>query len=148
MKLEGIRVLDLSLFLPGPHFSMMMADHGAEVIALEPPGGEPVRQVGLKQDENTVWFRNVFRGKKSINLNLKSDQGKQAFYKLCEEVDVIIEAFRPGVVDRLGIGYEQIKAIKSRYRLLLYLCLRPDWPKTFKSGPRLEYSGRFRRCVY
>lgn len=111
MKLEGIRVLDLSLFLPGPHFSMMMADHGADVIALEPPGGEPVRQVGLKQNDTSVWFRNVFRGKKSINLNLKSEEGKEAFLKLCESVDVIIEAFRPGVVDRLGIGYDAVKAV-------------------------------------
>lgn len=111
MKLDGIRVLDLSLFLPGPHFTMMMADHGAEVIALEPPGGEPVRQVGLQQNGEAVWFRNVFRGKKSINLNLKSDAGKAAFLKLCETVDVIVEAFRPGVVERLGIDYNAIKAI-------------------------------------
>lgn len=114
MKLSGIRVLDLSLFLPGPHFTMMMADHGAEVIALEPPGGEPVRQVGLKQNGESVWFRNVFRGKKSLNLNLKSDAGKQAFYTLCENVDVIVEAFRPGVVARLGIDYERIKQINPR----------------------------------
>ncbi|WP_448212043.1 CaiB/BaiF CoA transferase family protein [Colwellia sp. MEBiC06753] len=112
MKLAGIRVLDLSMFLPGPHFSMMMADHGAEVIALEPPGGEPVRQVGLSQEgsAHSVWFRNVFRGKKSINLNLKSEDGKAAFFKLIKTVDVIIEAFRPGVVDRLGIGYDAVKA--------------------------------------
>ncbi|MBU3023535.1 CaiB/BaiF CoA-transferase family protein [Aestuariibacter sp. A3R04] len=111
MKLEGIKVLDLSLFLPGPHFTMMMADHGAEVISLEPPGGEPVRHVGLKQNGESVWFRNVFRGKKSINLNLKSEAGKQAFLRLCGEVDVLVEAFRPGVVDRLGIGYDAVKAV-------------------------------------
>jgi crotonobetainyl-CoA:carnitine CoA-transferase CaiB-like acyl-CoA transferase len=111
MKLDGIRVLDLSLFLPGPHFSMMMADHGAEVISLEPPGGEPVRNIGLKQNEESVWFRNVYRGKKSININLKSEEGKQAFFKLCETCDVIIEAFRPGVVERLGIDYNAVKAI-------------------------------------
>lgn len=111
MKLQGIKVLDLSLFLPGPHFTMMMADHGAEVICLEPPGGEPVRHVGLKQNGESVWFRNIFRGKKSINLNLKSEAGKAAFLKLCGSVDVIVEAFRPGVVDRLGIGYEQVKAV-------------------------------------
>ncbi|QBY04587.1 CoA transferase [Thalassotalea sp. HSM 43] len=111
MKLSGVKVLDLSMFLPGPHLTMMMADHGAEVIALEPPGGEPVRQVGLKQDQHSVWFRNVFRGKRSINLNLKNDQGKQAFFELCKDVDIIVEAFRPGVIDRLGIGYEAVKAV-------------------------------------
>ncbi|NMP32030.1 CoA transferase [Thalassotalea sp. M1531] len=111
MKLEGLKVLDLSMFLPGPHFTMMMADHGAEVIALEPPGGEPVRQVGLKQDEHTVWFRNVFRGKKSINLNLKSEAGKKAFFELIKTVDVIVEAFRPGVVERLGIDYKAVSDV-------------------------------------
>ncbi|MCC5825064.1 CaiB/BaiF CoA-transferase family protein [Alkalimonas sp.] len=111
MKLQGIRVLDLSLFLPGPHFTMMMADHGAEVISLEPPGGEPVRQIGLQQDGLSVWFRNVYRGKKSINLNLKSAAGKQAFLKLCATVDVLVEAFRPGVMQRLGLDYAAIKAV-------------------------------------
>ncbi len=114
MKLQGIRVLDLSLFLPGPHFTMMMADHGAEVISLEPPTGEPVREIGLKQNGQSVWFRNVFRGKKSINLNLKSDAGKQAFYKLCETVDVVVEAFRPGVVERLGIDFDTIAKINPK----------------------------------
>ncbi len=114
MKLAGVKVLDLSLFLPGPHFTMMMADHGAEVISLEPPGGEPVRQVGLKQNGDSVWFRNVFRGKKSINLNLKSESGKNAFLALAKEVDVIVEAFRPGVVKRLGIDYDAIKAINPK----------------------------------
>lgn len=114
MKLDGIKVLDLSLFLPGPHFTMMMADHGAEVISLEPTGGEPVRQVGLTQNGQSVWFRNVFRGKKSINLNLKTEEGKQAFYRLCETVDVVVEAFRPGVVKRLGIDYDTIKKINPR----------------------------------
>jgi len=114
MKLEGVRVLDLSLFLPGPHFTMMMADHGAEVISLEPPAGEPTREIGLKQNGESVWFRNVFRGKKSINLNLKSKQGKAAFYKLCETVDVVVEAFRPGVVERLGIDFKSIRRINPQ----------------------------------
>ncbi|OFA29887.1 CoA-transferase [Glaciecola punicea] len=114
MKLQGIRVLDLSLFLPGPHFTMMMADHGAEVISLEPPGGEPVRHIGLQQNGESVWFRNVFRGKKSINLNLKSSAGKAAFLKLCENVDVVVEAFRPGVVERLGIDYKSVMQVNPK----------------------------------
>jgi len=114
MKLQGIRVLDLSLFLPGPHFTMMMADHGAEVISLEPADGEPVRKIGLQQNGESVWFRNVFRGKKSINLNLKNDAGKAAFFKLCETTDVIVEAFRPGAVERLGIDYDRVKTINPK----------------------------------
>lgn len=110
MKLEGIRVVDLSQFLPGPHLSMMMADHGAEVIMVEPPSGEPVRNVGLRQADGAIWFRNVARGKKSLCLNLKNEDGKQALLKLLDSADVVIEAFRPGVVDRLGIGYDIVKA--------------------------------------
>jgi crotonobetainyl-CoA:carnitine CoA-transferase CaiB-like acyl-CoA transferase len=112
MKLEGLRVLDLSLFLPGPQLSLMMADQGAEVIKVEPPGeGEPNRHIGPRIGENSVFFRNTHRGKKSVCINLKSPAGREALLKLCETVDVFIEAFRPGVVDRLGIGYEAVAAI-------------------------------------
>ncbi|WP_163930453.1 CaiB/BaiF CoA-transferase family protein [Paraferrimonas sp. SM1919] len=111
MKLNGIRVLDLSSFLPGPHFTMMMADHGAEVIALEGPSGEPTREIGLKQNGHSIWFNNVFRGKKSIQINLKSELGLQTFYELIKTVDVIVEGFRPGVVARLGIDYDTLKKI-------------------------------------
>ena len=111
MKLEGIRVLDLSMFLPGPHLSMMMADHGADVIKVEPPAGEPVRNVGYRTaDGVSVWFRNTHRGKRSIALDLKTDAGREALLKLAESADVFIEAFRPGVIDRLGVGYEAVAA--------------------------------------
>ena len=111
MKLEGIKVLDLSLFLPGPLLSQMMADHGAEVIKLEPiNGGEPNREIGPKIDGMTVYFSNTHRGKKSIQLNLKTAEGKEMALKLAETADVVIEAFRPGVAARLGVDYESIKA--------------------------------------
>jgi crotonobetainyl-CoA:carnitine CoA-transferase CaiB-like acyl-CoA transferase len=109
MKLEGIRVLDLSQFLPGPHLTMMMADHGADVIKVEPPTGEPVREVGLRQNGHSVWFRNTHRGKRCIVLNLKDGADRAAFLALAAKADVIVEAFRPGVVDRLGIGYEVVR---------------------------------------
>lgn len=114
MKLQGIRVVDLSQFLPGPHLSMMMADHGADVIMVEPPGGEPVRNVGLSQDGETIWFRNIARGKKSISLNLKDPAGRDALLRLLDTADVVIEAFRPGVVDRLGIGYDVVSERNPR----------------------------------
>lgn len=111
MKLEGIKVLDLSLFLPGPLLTQMMADHGAEVIKLEPiNGGEPNREIGPKIDGMTVYFSNTHRGKKSIQLNLKTDEGKEMALKLAESADVVVEAFRPGVAARLGVDYESIKA--------------------------------------
>jgi len=113
MKLDGFRVLDLSLFLPGPHLTMMMADHGADVIKLEPfHEGEPVRHIGWWQEgsKHSVWFRNTHRGKRSLKLNLKAPEGKELFFRLVDHVDVIVEAFRPGVVDRLGVGWAAVKA--------------------------------------
>lgn len=111
MKLDGVRVIDLSLFLPGPHLTMMMADHGAEVVKVEPPGaGEPVRNVGYRAGGESVWFRNTHRGKKSIVLNLKAPEGREALLRLAETADVMVEAFRPGVVDRLGVGYKDVSA--------------------------------------
>lgn len=111
MKLEGVKVLDLSLFLPGPALTQMMADHGAEVIKLEPVnGGEPNREIGPKRDGMTVYFANTHRGKKSVQLNLKTEEGKEMALRLAEQADVVIEAFRPGVVQRLGVSYEDIKA--------------------------------------
>ena len=109
MKLEGIRVFDLSLFLPGPMLTQMMADHGADVIKLEPPGmGEPNREIDLKRDGVSVFFANTHRGKRSIQLDLKTSEGREAALRLAEQCDVMVESFRPGVVDRLGVGYEQI----------------------------------------
>jgi crotonobetainyl-CoA:carnitine CoA-transferase CaiB-like acyl-CoA transferase len=113
MKLEGIRVLDLSQFLPGPHFTMMMADHGAEVLRIEAPEGEPTRSIGARQANASVWFRNTHRGKKSVVLDLKAPEGRAAFMRLAETADVIVEAFRPGVVDRLGVGYEAVRAVNA-----------------------------------
>jgi len=111
MKLTGVRVIDLSLFLPGPHLTGIMADHGAEVIKVEPyPLGEPARQAPYRQAGHSVWFRNIARGKKSIRLNLKDPRGKEILLKLCEKADVFVESFRPGVMDRLGIGYRSIEA--------------------------------------
>lgn len=114
MKLEGIRVLDLSQFLPGPHLTMMMADHGAEVIKIEPPGGEPVRQVGLRQNGHSVWFRNTHRNKRCIALNLKRQEAVEIVLRLARDTDVFVEAFRPGVMQRLGLGYEALRAVNPR----------------------------------
>lgn len=114
MKLEGLRVLDLSQYLPGPHFTMMMGDHGAEVIRIESPEGEPTRKIGVQEGNAGVWFRNTHRGKKSVQLNLKAPEGVQAFLKLAETADVVVEAFRPGTVQRLGIGYDAVSAINPR----------------------------------
>ena len=104
MKLSGIKVLDLSRFLPGPHLAMMMADHGAEVIKVEDTNsGDPARKIGSETGGQTVYFRNTNRGKKSLSIDLKSDEGREIFISLAETADVLLETFRPGVVHRLGI---------------------------------------------
>ena len=118
MKLAGVKVIELSLFLPGPHLTMMMADHGADVIKVEPyDGGEPNRHIGPKEDGETVYFRNTHRGKRSLRLNLKHAEGREILMRLAERADVLVESFRPGVVDRLGVGYAQVSA---RARQLVY----------------------------
>ena len=115
MKLDGLRVLDLSLFLPGPYLTQMMGDHGAEVIKIEPPGGEPVREVGYRTaDGISVWFRNTHRNKKSVLLDLKKEEDRDALLRLADTADVFVEAFRPGVVARLGIGPETVRARNPR----------------------------------
>lgn len=109
MKLEGIRVVDLSLFLPGPLATQFMADHGAEVVKVESiHEGEPNREIGPKRDGVSVYFANTHRGKQSLALNLKDPAGVEVLLRLAEKSDVLIEAFRPGVAERLGIGYSQV----------------------------------------
>ena len=111
MKLEGLRVLDLSLYLPGPLMTQFMADHGAEVVKVESlHEGEPNRRIGAKRGGVSVYFANTHRGKKSLALNLKDPAGVEVLMRLAEKADVLIEAFRPGVADRLGIGYRQVAA--------------------------------------
>ncbi len=101
--LKGIKVLDLSRMLPGPYASMILADHGAEVIAIE--------DKRFQQDD--LFFNDLNRNKRHMSLNLKSELGLSIFYKLAAEADVILEGFRPGVVKRLGVDYESIKKINS-----------------------------------
>ena len=115
MKLSGLRVVDLTLFLPGPYLTMQLADHGAEVTKVEPPGeGDPTRHLGLSDGAGTVYFRLLNRGKKSVALDLKSAAGRDALFKLVEEADVFVESFRPGVMDRLGFGQAELRKRNPR----------------------------------
>jgi len=96
--LNGITVIDLSRLLPGPYCSMMLADHGARVIAIE----------SRKFIADGLFFNTVNRNKEHITLNLKTNEGKQIFFQLIEKADVMLEGFRPGVVERLGVDYERV----------------------------------------
>lgn len=109
-KLSGITVVDLSVFLPGPMLTVMMADQGAEVIKIETASGDPARQMEPMEGGQSVWFRNLNRGKKSHVLDLKSEAGKAALWALIERADVFVEGFRPGVMARLGFDYAAVAA--------------------------------------
>jgi crotonobetainyl-CoA:carnitine CoA-transferase CaiB-like acyl-CoA transferase len=113
-KLSGIRVIDLSLFLPGPMLTMMMADQGAEVIKIEPIAGDPAREQAPFEGGQSVWFRNLNRGKDCRRLDLKSDAGRDDLWALIDTADVFVEGFRPGVMARLGFDYATVSARNSR----------------------------------
>jgi formyl-CoA transferase len=110
--LSGIRVLDLTQIYNGPYATFLMAMAGADVIKVEPPGGEHLRRRNARGGA-LYPFKMLNPNKRSISLDLKSKKDQSIFLKLAKTVDIVIENFAPGVVDRLGIGYETIKSIKS-----------------------------------
>src|SRR5690349_11442213 len=107
-KLAGIKVVDLAQFLPGPIMTMMMADQGAEVIKVEPPAGDPARDMPPFEGDESIWFRSVNRGKHCLRLDLKSEDGKARLWDLIADADIFVEGFRPGVIERLGFGYQAV----------------------------------------
>ncbi len=113
--LEGIRILDLSRYLPGPYCTQLLADFGAEVIKVEDvKGGDLGRSLPPLLGETSSRFYTVNRNKKSISLNLKSEKGREVFKRLARDADVVVDQFRPGVMDKLGIGYEVLKSLNER----------------------------------
>jgi CoA:oxalate CoA-transferase len=114
--LEGVRVLDFTQYLSGPHGTSVLSELGAEVIKIEMPGaGEPERKAMPKTPKREAYqFLSYNRGKKSITLNLKSPKGMEIARKLAAKVDVLVENFAPGVLDRLGLGYEEASKINPR----------------------------------
>jgi len=118
LPLDGLRVLDLSRVLSGPYCTMLLADMGAEVIKIEVPGeGDLTRGKGDPESEarggQPVFF-DLNRNKKSLTLNLKADVGKEIFKRLAETADVLVENYRPDVMDRLGLGYAVLSQINAR----------------------------------
>jgi crotonobetainyl-CoA:carnitine CoA-transferase CaiB-like acyl-CoA transferase len=119
--LSGIRVLDLTRVLAGPFCTMLLADMGAEVIKIETPGdGDDSRRYPPFIGEESAYFMNLNRNKKSMVLNLKHAKAKEIFLNLVEKSDVIIENFRPGTMEKLGIGYD---TIKTRNPDIVYACI-------------------------
>jgi len=138
--LEGIRVLDLSRMLPGPYCSMMLADLGAEVIKVEEPSvGDPTRWSKPMIGDQSSAFRQINRNKKSIAVDLKKSEGRSIFLKLSATADVVLEQFRPGVVDRLGIGHEAVSEVNPRIVYCSLTGFGQDGPHRDRSGHDLNY---------
>jgi alpha-methylacyl-CoA racemase len=143
LPLKGIRILDLSRLLPGAYASQMLSDFGADVIKIEEPGlGDYGRFMPPHgRDGISLYFVATNRNKRSITLNLKSEQGRDIFLRLLGESDVILESFRPGVMERLGLGYEQLKETHPR---LIYCAISgygQDGPYRLRAGHDLNYAG-------
>jgi len=137
--LEGIRVLDLSRMLPGPYCSMMLSDLGAEVIKIEEISGDPTRRTPPIVDGESAPFSQVNRNKKSIAIDLKRDAGKTIFLKLAATADCVLEQFRPGVVDRLGVGYSHLSEINPRIVYCSLTGFGQNGPHRDRSGHDLNY---------
>jgi alpha-methylacyl-CoA racemase len=130
--LAGIRVLDFSTLLPGPLASLMLAEAGAEVIKIERPGrGDEMRSYVPKFGGDSVNFALLNRGKRSIAIDLKEPGAVERLRPLLESADVVLEQFRPGVMDRLGIGYEALRALNPR----IVYCALTGWGQ---SGPKAD----------
>ena len=103
--LENLIILDLTRVVAGPYCTMILADLGADVIKIEnPKGGDDTRSYAPYKNGSSMYFANINRNKKSITLNLKSDEGKKIFLELVKKADIVVENYRPGVMERLEIG--------------------------------------------
>ena len=112
--LEGIKVVDLSRFIAGPYCSMLLGDMGADVIKIEKPHGDEQRHLEPTLGDLSTYFMIGNRNKRSLTLNMKDPEGKKILRQILSEADVVVENFRPGVMERLGFGYEQLREINPR----------------------------------
>jgi alpha-methylacyl-CoA racemase len=141
--LSGIRILDLSRLLPGAYASQMMADFGADVIKIEEPGSGDYGRYMPPQgpDGVSLYFLAINRNKRSVTVNLKSAQGREIFLRLVRESDVVLESFRPGVMERLRLGYEQLKETNPGIIYCAISGYGQDGPYRLRAGHDLNYAG-------
>ena len=132
--LAGLLVLDFTTLLPGPLASLMLAEAGAAVIKIERPGGEDMRRFPPIVDGESAVFAMLNRGKEVLTLDLKSDGDRDKLIPLIKRADILIEQFRPGVMNRLGIGYEDVRSINPK---LIYCSISGYG----QSGPRVDEAG-------
>jgi crotonobetainyl-CoA:carnitine CoA-transferase CaiB-like acyl-CoA transferase len=137
--LDGIRVLDLTRMLPGPYASMILADLGAQVTKIEDLQGDPTRRTPplLKRESST--FLSVNRGKQSLALNLKTGPGVEIFHRLLKDADIVLEGFRPGVMERLGLGYDALRALQPGVIYCSISGYGQDGPMRDRSGHDINY---------
>jgi alpha-methylacyl-CoA racemase len=147
LPLDGIRILDLTRLLPGGFCSLLLADFGADVIKVEDTAmGDYVRwsppyYEGADETARGALFLALNRGKRSVQINLKSDEGKQVLLRLARDADVLLESFRPGVLDRLGVGYERLRAENPRLVYCAITGYGQDGPNRDRSGHDMNYLG-------
>src|ERR687895_475507 len=145
--LSDIRVLDLSRLLPGGFCSLLLADFGAEVLKVEDTGmGDYIRwsppyHEGADDSTKSALFLAVNRGKRSIRLDLKSDAGREVLLKLARDHDVLLESFRPGVLDRLGVGYDRLREENPGLVYCAITGYGQDGPLRDRSGHDMNYLG-------
>ncbi|MCL4516603.1 MAG: CoA transferase [Firmicutes bacterium] len=141
--LQGMHILDLTRLLPGPYATQLLGDLGAEVLKVEDPGqGDYLRWMGPRfeggGESRLFWGLN--RNKRSIRLNLKSEAGRQVFFKLLQKYDVVLEGFRPGVMESLGLGYERLKEANPAVIMCSISGYGQDGPYRSRAGHDLNFT--------
>jgi alpha-methylacyl-CoA racemase len=147
LPLEGLRVLDLTRLLPGGFCTLLLADFGADVIKVEDTGmGDYIRWAppfydGAEESARGSLFLSLNRGKRSIRIDLKSEPGKSILLRLVRDADVLVESFRPGVLDRLGVGYERLRAENPGLVYCAITGYGQDGPNRDRPGHDINYLG-------
>lgn len=139
--LHGFRVIDLTTVISGPLATMTLADQGADVIKIEhPEGGDLSRRVTGRRGGFSASFLNNNRGKKSVTLNLKDARGVEAALRLCETADVVVQNFRPGVIDRIGLGEDAVRAVRPDiiYTSIAGFGFEGDWARKPVYDPLIQ----------
>ncbi|HET8543420.1 MAG TPA: CaiB/BaiF CoA-transferase family protein, partial [Pseudolabrys sp.] len=139
--LTGLFILDFTTLLPGPLATLMLAEAGAEVLKIEQPGGENARRFPPFVGNESAAFTMLNRGKTSMTLDLKSDADREKLMPLIKRADIVVEQFRPGVMDRLGLGYDELKKINPK---LIYCSISgygQSGARVHEAGHDINYIG-------
>ncbi len=148
LPLEGLKVLDLSRLLPGPYATLVLADLGATVDKVEEPTGDYTRHMPPMKGETSALFLGLNRNKRSLTLDLKTPEGLAALKRLVKHYDVLVESFRPGVMDKLGVGWEVLSKENPRLVMCAISGYGATGPDRLKAGHDLNYLARAGALAY